>query len=271
MAKTKASQLKEISHTNGKISIPTDELKFKPVSAKSLNQKSYIKAIKSQDIVFAIGYSGSGKTTIAVAMAIESVLSGQTSKIIVTRPVVEAGGEHIGFLPGSFSEKLDPYIRPIYDEVDNYLEGDEAKKFKSEKIEICPLGYTRGRTFKDRFIIADEMQNATFDQLEMLLTRIGEGSKMVITGDPHQSDLDRHLQGGLVDMADRLKGIEGVQVVYLEKIDIVRHPIVTRIIQRLEETNPTNRVELPPRRLEDILSLGDGTINIDRDFEDEVY
>lgn len=265
---SKKTPLKEVSHTNGKISIPTDDVKFKPISAKSPNQKTYIKAIKSNDITFAVGSSGSGKTTIAVAMAIESVLAGESFKIIVTRPVIEAGGEHIGFLPGSYAEKLDPYIRPIYDEVDNYLEGDEAKKFKNDKIEICPLGYMRGRTFKDRFIIADEMQNATFDQLEMLLTRIGEGSKMVITGDPYQSDLAGCVQGGLVDMADRLKDIEGIQVVYLEKIDIVRHPIVSRIIQRLEDTNPIKK-ELSPRKLEEHWNYNDGTCQVDREFEEE--
>jgi phosphate starvation-inducible PhoH-like protein len=226
----------EISHTVGKIEIPTGEtFKFKPISAKSENQKHYIKEIKTKDITIAIGPAGCGKSAIAVSLGIEAVFKGDYDKLIVSRPVLEAAGERLGFLPGGISDKLDPYIRPIFDLIDEMLPKEEAKKFKADNVEICPLAYMRGRTFKRKFIIIDEAQNATYEQIEMALTRLGEDSKMIINGSPNQSDLPEHLQGGIEKTIDIIRTDANFGLAILYKKDIQRHRMVERFLNLKEE------------------------------------
>jgi phosphate starvation-inducible protein PhoH and related proteins len=228
----------EVSHTNGRIDIPTgtgEPFRFKPISAKSENQKRYIKEIKSKDITISIGPAGCGKSAIAVSLGIEAVYKGEYDKLIVSRPVVEAAGERLGFLPGGISDKLDPYIRPIYDLIDEMLPKDDAKKFKADNVEICPLAYMRGRTFKHKFIIVDEAQNATFEQLDMAITRLGEGSKMVITASPGQSDLPNSLQGGIDRVVEIIKHDADFGLAILFKKDIQRHKMVEKFLHLKEE------------------------------------
>lgn len=198
------------------------------------NQKEYIRAIIENTITFCQGKPGSGKTHCAVGLALEYLLSEKVKKIIITRPVVEAG-EKIGYLPGDANTKLFPYLLPIEDEV-NYFIGPalNASLKLNNKIEIVPLGFMRGRNFHDSFIIADECQNASYDQLKMLLTRIGRNSKMVLTGDVQQSDLAKHLQGGFGWLYNILEGVEDVGFSKLEDQDIIRNPIISKILGRLD-------------------------------------
>lgn len=203
--------------------------------ARSDNQKEFIRSMAENDIVFCQGLAGSGKTHIAIGMAIEWLLKDKVGKIVITRPVVEAG-EKIGFLPGSAEEKIHPYLIPILDEINHFISmADYARLKNQNKIEIVPLGLMRGRNFHDAFIVADECQNATYDQLKMLITRIGTDSKMVLTGDAAQSDLNRHIKGGFVRIMERLGDIDGVGLAFLEACDIVRNPIIGRILNKLEE------------------------------------
>ncbi len=198
------------------------------------NQKEYIRTIAENSITFCQGLAGSGKTHIAMGMAIEYLLEEKVNKIIVTRPVLEAG-EKIGYLPGTAEEKLHPYLLPILDEIQHFISmGHYAALKLNNKIEVVPLGLMRGRNFHRAFIVADECQNASYDQLKMLLTRIGTDSKMVLTGDVHQSDLNRHLQGGFIDLIHALQDVEGVGVSKLEATDIVRNPIIAKILSKLE-------------------------------------
>lgn len=201
---------------------------------RSKNQTEYIRNIVEHTITFCQGKPGTGKTHIAVGLALEYLLDEKIKKIIVTRPVVEAG-EKIGYLPGDANSKLFPYLLPIEDEI-NYFIGPSlnASLKLNNKIEIVPLGFMRGRNFHDSFIIADECQNASYEQLKMLLTRIGRNSKMVLTGDVQQSDLLRHLQGGFNTLYNLMDGLDGVGVCKLEDIDIVRNPIIAKILGRLD-------------------------------------
>lgn len=265
----KRTPLKEVSHTNGKIEIPK-EFKPTPVSARNPNQKEYIKSIKQNVITITSGPAGTGKSFISVAIAIEKIYSGEIDKIIVTRPVLEACGERMGFLPGSLSEKIDPYLKPIWDAIDELLPPEEAKKFKHDNIEVCPLAFMRGRSLKRRYIIADEMSNATEKQILMLITRIGEGSTLIMNGDPTQSDLPGDLQGGLIRIINIIQSDPDVGIVTFNKSDIVRHPIIARILSLIEKDAEVKE-ELPPRTLEQTWSMGDGTCQIERDFEDEVW
>ncbi len=200
---------------------------------RSLNQRDYIRTVAENTISFCQGVPGSGKTHIAVGMALEYLLDEQVKKIVITRPIVEAG-EKLGFLPGSAEDKLHPYLLPLFDEIDYFLQMHHFKKLKSlRQIEIVPLGLMRGRSFHESFIIADECQNASYDQLKMLLTRIGIDSKMVLTGDLDQSDLQSPRQGGLQSIIERLQGVDGVGFSRLETSDIVRNPIIADIVHRL--------------------------------------
>lgn len=198
------------------------------------NQKEYIRNVAENTITFCQGVAGSGKTHIAIGMALEYLLDHKVKKIIVTRPVVEAG-EKIGYLPGTAEEKLHPYLLPILDEINYFVPLQLYTKLKlNNQIEIVPLGLMRGRSFHNAFIVADECQNASYDQLKMLLTRIGMDSKMVLTGDIAQSDLQKHYQGGFLSMIKMLSGIEGLGFSELMHSDIVRNPIIAKIVARLE-------------------------------------
>lgn len=204
------------------------------LTAKSDNQKNFIKTIIDNDITFCQGLAGSGKTHIAIGMAIEWLLTDKVGKIVISRPVVEAG-EKLGYLPGTAEEKLHPYLIPVLDEINNFISMADYARLKNEnKIEIVPLGLMRGRNFHDCFIVADECQNATYEQIKMLITRIGFDSKMVLTGDAAQSDLYKNQKGGFVRMMDLLGDIDGVGLAFLEASDIIRNPIIAKILERLE-------------------------------------
>jgi phosphate starvation-inducible PhoH-like protein len=198
------------------------------------NQKEYIRTVAENHITFCQGVAGSGKTHIAIGMALEYLLENKVKKIVITRPVVESG-EKIGYLPGTAEEKLHPYLLPLLDEVNHFITSAHYATLKiNNKIEIVPLGLMRGRNFHDSFIVADECQNASYDQLKMLLTRLGNGSKMVLTGDISQSDLNRHQQGGFYTMTKILTDIEGIGISYLDMKDIIRNPIIGTILGRFD-------------------------------------
>jgi len=201
---------------------------------RSENQKDYIRTIAENTITFCQGLAGSGKTHIAIGMALEYLLDNKVSRIIITRPVLEAG-EKIGYLPGTAEEKLHPYLLPIIDEIHHFIPIAHYASLKlNNKIEVVPLGLMRGRNFHNCFIVADECQNASYEQLKMLLTRVGTESKLVLTGDVGQSDLNRHLQGGFINMINILDGIDGIGNCRLESSDIVRNPIIAKILARLD-------------------------------------
>lgn len=206
----------------------------KPVYAKTLKQAEYIKCLEKKDLIFSIGAAGTGKTYLAVCYAVNELKKGNVEKIILTRPAVEAG-ESLGFLPGDLKEKVDPYLRPLYDALYDML-GFEQTQILIEKqtIEIAPLAYMRGRTLENAIIILDEAQNATIDQLKMFLTRLGFASKMIVTGDTSQIDLPSHKKSGLKISADLLSSIEEVGKIVFEKVDVVRHPLVAKIIEKFE-------------------------------------
>lgn len=207
----------------------------KPIKCKTYGQKKYVEAIKKNTIVFGIGPAGTGKTFLAVAMAVKAFREKSVSRIILTRPAVEAG-ERLGFLPGDLQNKVDPYLRPLYDALYQIM-GPEAYMTNLEKgiIEVAPLAYMRGRTLDDSFIILDEAQNTTPEQMKMFLTRIGLGSKAIITGDITQIDLPGEKKSGLVEVQKILKGVEGIGFVYLTGRDVVRHELVQRIINAYEQ------------------------------------
>mgnify|MGYP000274077684 CR=1 FL=1 len=203
----------------------------KIITPKSINQKHYIDSIRRFDIVFGIGPAGTGKTYLAMAMAISSLLKKEVKRVILTRPAVEAG-EKLGFLPGDLYEKVNPYLRPLHDALHDMMDFEEAARLLSSGIiEVAPLAFMRGRTLNDAFIILDEAQNATSEQMKMFLTRLGFSSKTVITGDITQTDLPEGKVSGLIEAIDILKGIEGIKFVYFSKDDVVRHPLVQEIIE----------------------------------------
>ena len=205
--------------------------KLKP---RTDNQIAYIKTVLDNTITFCQGVAGSGKTHIAVGLALEHLLENKVDKIIITRPVVESG-EKIGYLPGTAEEKLHPYLLPILDEICYFIPMSQYAALKlNNKIEIVPLGLMRGRNFHNSFIIADECQNATYDQLKMLLTRIGMQSKMILTGDISQSDLNRNMRGGFLELTKNLTDIESIGISELYNSDIIRNPIIGKILSRLE-------------------------------------
>ena len=209
--------------------------KGKSIRVKTMGQRRYIHAMKKNDIVFGIGPAGTGKTYLAVVMAVRALKQGYVKKIILTRPAVEAG-ESLGFLPGDLKEKVDPYLRPLYDALHDIL-GQEYTQRMMERgvIEIAPLAYMRGRTLDDSFVILDEAQNTTGVQIKMFLTRLGFSSKMVITGDPSQVDLPKGVKSGLSIAANILSGVSGLSLITLEQTDVVRHPLVQRIIEAYDK------------------------------------
>ena len=201
---------------------------------KTINQNEFIRTIAENTITFCQGVAGSGKTHIAVGMAIEYLLENKVNKIVITRPVVESG-ERLGFLPGTAEEKLHPYLLPILDEIVHFIPISQYVTLKTQnKIEIVPLGLMRGRNFHNCFIVADECQNASYDQLKMLLTRIGNNSKMVLTGDISQSDLQKYLRGGFLQLISGLQDIEGIGISQLNNADIIRNPIIGKSLARIE-------------------------------------
>jgi len=209
----------------------------KVLAPKTATQRRYLEAIERNDLVFGIGPAGTGKTYLAVAMAIQALISKRVSRIILTRPAVEAG-ERLGFLPGSLQEKIDPYLRPLYDALYDMLEAERVEKLvERASIEVAPLAFMRGRTLNDSFIILDEAQNTTQEQMKMFLTRQGFNSKMVVTGDLTQMDLPMGRRSGLLDAVDILKGVEGISFVQFDERDVVRHSLVQRIVRAYEKYN----------------------------------
>jgi phosphate starvation-inducible protein PhoH and related proteins len=207
----------------------------KSIYAKSMNQKKYYQAIKSNDVVFGIGPAGTGKTFIPIVDAAYKLRKGEIKKIILTRPIVEAE-EKIGFLPGDMKEKVDPYLRPLYDGMMEIFNKEEIDKMIDIGIiEIAPLAFMRGRTLENAYIILDEAQNTTKGQMKLFLTRLGFNSKMIITGDITQVDLPRHIKSGLRQAMETLKGVRNVAIVEFDSVDIVRHPIVQEIVERYDD------------------------------------
>ena len=207
----------------------------KTIAPKSLNQRLYIDAIKRHDMVFGIGPSGTGKTYLAVAMAVDALLSRTVTRIILARPAVEAG-ERLGFLPGTLQEKVDPYLRPLYDALYDVLDPERTERMiEKGTIEIAPIAFMRGRTLNDAFVILDEAQNTTSEQMKMFLTRLGFNSKAVITGDITQVDLPEGRRSGLMEAVDVVSRVLGISFVYFNEHDVVRHQLVQRIIRAYEE------------------------------------
>ena len=230
--KNKLDQLSELYHIkiartyNGKLIYP-----------KTLGQKSYYYALKNNDVVFGIGPAGTGKTYLAVVFAVAALKNNEVKKIILTRPAVEAG-ENLGFLPGDLKEKVDPYLRPLYDALYDMLGIEQTEKLMEKGvIEIAPLAYMRGRTLEDAYVILDEAQNTTDNQMKMFLTRLGFRSKMIVTGDISQIDLPRNTTSGLIRALDILEGVKGISFIHLSAMDVVRHPVVQRIIERYDGNN----------------------------------
>ncbi|KXA29624.1 putative PhoH-like protein [Peptoniphilus harei] len=212
----------------------------KPIRAKTLGQKRYIDNINNNDIVFGIGPAGTGKTYLAMAAAVRAFKAKEVNRIILTRPAVEAG-ENLGFLPGDLQNKVDPYLRPLYDALFEILGHDTYNNlFEKGLIEVAPLAYMRGRTLDSAFVILDEAQNTTNEQMKMFLTRLGYGSKAIVTGDVTQIDLPRGKQSGLKTVLKILDGVKGIGITYLNKNDIVRHALVQRIIDAYEKYEKTN-------------------------------
>jgi len=203
----------------------------KQVAPKTANQRKYLDAIAKNDLVFGIGVAGTGKSFLAVAMAVDALFKKQVSRIVLTRPAVEAG-ERLGFLPGDLQEKIDPYLRPLYDALFDLVDGEKvAKMLEKRVIEIAPLAFMRGRTLSDAFIILDEAQNTTTEQMKMFLTRIGPGSKAVVTGDKTQIDLPGHQRSGIKEAEAILQDIEGIAFVHFTDVDVVRHKLVQAIVR----------------------------------------
>ena len=207
----------------------------KPVEPRTDAQKGYVHSLMENELAFGIGPAGTGKTYLAVAVAVSKFISGDVDRIILSRPAVEAG-EKLGYLPGDMKDKVDPYMQPLYDALNDFLPGKQlAKLIEEKRIEIAPLAFMRGRTLANAFVVLDEAQNATSMQMKMFLTRLGEGSRMVITGDRSQVDLPRGVVSGLSDAERLLKGIKGVGFNYFTSKDVVRHPLVAAIIEAYDE------------------------------------
>jgi phosphate starvation-inducible protein PhoH and related proteins len=200
------------------------------IAARSAGQAAYVKAMREHELVFGLGPAGTGKTYLAVAAAIDLLMGGQVERVILSRPAVEAG-ERLGFLPGDLRDKVDPYLRPIFDALNDMLPADQiAKRLASGEIEVAPIAFMRGRTLARAFVILDEAQNTTPVQMKMFLTRLGEGSRMVVTGDPSQVDLPTGARSGLSDALEALRGVDNIAIVRFTEKDVVRHPLVARIV-----------------------------------------
>ncbi len=211
----------------------------KLIAPKSLNQRLYLEAIERNDLVFGIGPAGTGKTYLAVAMGVSALLNKKVTRIILTRPAVEAG-ERLGFLPGTLQEKVDPYLRPLYDALYDMLEVEKVERLLDRNvIEVAPIAFMRGRTLNDSFVILDEAQNSTPEQMKMVLTRVGFNSKMVVTGDVTQIDLPAGRQSGLLQAVEVLRGVEGISFVHFDERDVVRHALVQKIVKAYEKYEET--------------------------------
>src|SRR5438477_2611033 len=209
----------------------------KVLAPKTVNQRRYLEAIERNDLVIGVGPAGTGKTYLSVAMGVSALLSKKVSRIILTRPAVEAG-ERLGFLPGTLQEKVDPYLRPLYDALYDMLDSEKVEKLlERNTIEVAPIAFMRGRTLNDSFIILDEAQNSTPEQMKMVLTRQGFNSKMVVNGDVTQIDLPGGKRSGLLDAIDVLKGVEGISFIHFDERDVVRHSLVQRIVKAYERYN----------------------------------
>jgi phosphate starvation-inducible PhoH-like protein len=214
----------------------------KQVAPKSANQRKYIQAIQEKDVVFGIGVAGTGKTYLAVAMAVQALMQKQVNRIVLARPAVEAG-EKLGFLPGDLQDKVDPYLRPLYDALFDLIDYERVTRLLEKRvIEVAPLAFMRGRTLSDAFIILDEAQNTTSEQMKMFLTRIGFGSKAVITGDVTQVDLPTGKRSGLIEAERILSNLEGIEFVYFTDKDVVRHKLVQMIIRAYEEQTKRSQI-----------------------------
>ena len=214
----------------------------KQVAPKSVNQRKYIQAIQEKDVVFGIGVAGTGKTYLAVAMAVQALMQKQVNRIVLARPAVEAG-EKLGFLPGDLQDKVDPYLRPLYDALFDLIDYERVTRLLEKRvIEVAPLAFMRGRTLSDAFIILDEAQNTTSEQMKMFLTRIGFGSKAVITGDVTQVDLPTGKRSGLIEAERILSKLEGIEFVYFTDKDVVRHKLVQMIIRAYEEQTKKSQI-----------------------------
>ena len=214
----------------------------KQVAPKSVNQRKYIQAIQERDVVFGIGVAGTGKTYLAVAMAVQALMQKQVNRIVLARPAVEAG-EKLGFLPGDLQDKVDPYLRPLYDALFDLIDYERVTRLLEKRvIEVAPLAFMRGRTLSDAFIILDEAQNTTSEQMKMFLTRIGFGSKAVITGDVTQVDLPTGKRSGLIEAERILSRLEGIEFIYFTDKDVVRHKLVQMIIRAYEEQGKKSQI-----------------------------
>ena len=216
------------------------------IRPRTPGQEDYVRAMAENDLVFCLGPAGTGKTYLAVAMALSLLKAGKIKRLVLARPAVEAG-EKLGYLPGDLQAKVNPYLRPLFDAMGDMMEFDQIKRFISnDAIEVLPLAFMRGRTLNSAAILLDEAQNATPQQMLMFLTRLGNHSKMIVTGDDSQSDLDGRSKSGLVDAAHRLRETEGIAVVRLSKVDIVRHPLVTQIVNAYDGAVPANSQNASP-------------------------
>jgi phosphate starvation-inducible protein PhoH and related proteins len=216
------------------------------VTPKGLGQKRYVEAIRKNDITFSVGPAGTGKTYLAMALAVRALDAQQVARIVLTRPAVEAG-EHLGFLPGDLEAKVNPYLRPLYDALFELLGVEQAQALMDQRVvEVAPLAFMRGRTLNDAFVILDEAQNTTREQMRMFLTRLGFGSKMVVTGDATQVDLPQGRRSGLADAVRVLDGVEGVEVCRLTDRDVVRHPMVGRVVRAYELDESRRAAPAPP-------------------------
>jgi phosphate starvation-inducible PhoH-like protein len=214
------------------------------IQPKGVNQRRYVEAIEKSDMVFGVGPAGTGKTYLAVAMALSALMSKRVSRIILARPAVEAG-ERLGFLPGTLQEKVDPYLRPLYDALYEMMEPEKIDRyFEKNVIEIAPIAFMRGRTLNDSFIILDEAQNTTTEQMKMFVTRLGFNSKAVITGDITQIDLPNHSRSGLLQAVDVLKNVEGLEFCYFDEGDVVRHHLVQRIIRAYDDSKAKHESQM---------------------------
>lgn len=215
----------------------------KPIRVKTLGQKIYVDSVKNHDVVFGIGPAGTGKTFLAVTLAVTALKRGQVKRIILTRPAVEAG-ESLGFLPGDLKEKVDPYLRPVYDALYQILGKEQTSRLmEREIIEIAPLAYMRGRTLDDAFVILDEAQNTTIMQMKMFLTRFGFNSKMIVNGDVSQIDLPKNVKSGLIDAVEKLRNIKKIDFIHLSAKDVVRHPVVAEIINAYSDSESSHKLQ----------------------------
>ncbi|HGA2323414.1 TPA: PhoH family protein [Streptococcus agalactiae] len=215
----------------------------KPIRVKTLGQKIYVDSVKNHDVVFGIGPAGTGKTFLAVTLAVTALKHGQVKRIILTRPAVEAG-ESLGFLPGDLKEKVDPYLRPVYDALYQILGKEQTSRLmEREIIEIAPLAYMRGRTLDDAFVILDEAQNTTIMQMKMFLTRLGFNSKMIVNGDVSQIDLPKNVKSGLIDAVEKLRNIKKIDFIHLSAKDVVRHPVVAEIINAYSDSESSHKLQ----------------------------